>query len=324
LVHGDEFLTPTKEEYGMYLAKAAALRSAELGRQVGAAICNDDGEVVALGANELPKAGGGLHWGEELEDHRDWAKGHDTNDITKRELIAELLHRLAEGGVLSDKHKAMSNDDLVVDCVPLLKGTRAMNLTEFGRAVHAEMAAITGAARRGISVAGHTLYTTTFPCHNCARHVIAVGLGRVVYIEPYAKSLASTFHYDALDIDRPKADQSDLQTTDRTDSKVEGSAKVHFAPFVGIAPRLFMTLFAMRKRKDDKTGKIIRPPLNEAVPRHELAPNYLPYYVREKVKARDLLLAYQQKGISLAQPLFQKKEQHELAADGPVERSEGG
>lgn len=36
-----------------------------------------------------------------------------------------------------------------------------MNLTEFGRAVHAEMEAILAAARVGIPVKGSTLYTTT-------------------------------------------------------------------------------------------------------------------------------------------------------------------
>ena len=46
-------------------------------------------------------------------------------------------------------------------------------LTEYGRAVHAEMDALLDAARRGVAVQGATLYVSTFPCHSCARHVIA-------------------------------------------------------------------------------------------------------------------------------------------------------
>jgi deoxycytidylate deaminase len=46
-------------EYGLFLAKAAALRTLDLSRQVGAAIFSDKGEIIALGANEVPKAGGG-------------------------------------------------------------------------------------------------------------------------------------------------------------------------------------------------------------------------------------------------------------------------
>lgn len=56
--------------------------------------------------------------------------------------------------------------------------------------MHAEMFAITDAARRGLSVRDATLYCTTFPCHMCARHIIASGIRKVVYIEPYPKSMA--------------------------------------------------------------------------------------------------------------------------------------
>jgi cytidine deaminase len=57
---GHPFRTPTRDEYGMFLAFAAALRSADLSRQVGAVICTREGDVVAVGTNEVPKAGGGL------------------------------------------------------------------------------------------------------------------------------------------------------------------------------------------------------------------------------------------------------------------------
>jgi len=56
----EEINTPSRDEYGMFLARAAALRSAALGRQVGAAISTDDGDIIALGSNDVPKLGGGL------------------------------------------------------------------------------------------------------------------------------------------------------------------------------------------------------------------------------------------------------------------------
>src|SRR5205823_8721516 len=62
------------------------------------------------------------------------------------------------------------------------------NLIEFGRAVHAEMAALIDAARRGVSVAGCTMYVTTFPCHLCARHIVAAGIKRLVYIEQIGRA----------------------------------------------------------------------------------------------------------------------------------------
>jgi cytidine deaminase len=114
------------------------------------------------------------------------------------------------------------------------KGSRLMGLLEFGRVVHAEMAAITDAARRGISVKGGVLFTTTFPCHICARHIIASGIKRVVYIEPYPKSMAGELYPDSILVDGP-SDQN----------------KVQFGSFVGVAPRRFMELFDMPRRKDD-------------------------------------------------------------------------
>jgi deoxycytidylate deaminase len=59
LFFGDNQITPTHDEYGMYVAKSASLRSSDLSRQVGAAIFRPSGEVATMGCNEVPKAGGG-------------------------------------------------------------------------------------------------------------------------------------------------------------------------------------------------------------------------------------------------------------------------
>src|SRR5205823_3680095 len=107
------------------------------------------------------------------------------------------------------------------------------NLIEFGRAVHAEMAALIDAARRGVSVAGCTMYVTTFPCHLCARHVVAAGIRRLVYIEPYAKSRTADLYPDSIAIEQDSGD------------------KVQFEPFVGVAPRQYMKLFPMAQRMSD-------------------------------------------------------------------------
>jgi deoxycytidylate deaminase len=63
---------------------------------------------------------------------------------------------------------------------PPLRGSRAASVLEFGRVVHAEMSVITDSTRRGVGVKDATRYCTTFPCHKCARHIIAPGLAPVV------------------------------------------------------------------------------------------------------------------------------------------------
>jgi cytidine/deoxycytidylate deaminase-like protein len=110
-----------------------------------------------------------------------------------------------------------------------------MDITEYGRAVHAEMNAITDCARRGVPVAGSRLFSTTFPCHNCAKHIVAAGIREVIYIEPYPKSQVAALFSDSIALDRkPTANQ------------------VGFSSFVGFAPTRFADLFHMPpKRKDD-------------------------------------------------------------------------
>jgi deoxycytidylate deaminase len=43
-----------------------------------------------------------------------------------------------------------------------------MDILEFGRVIHAEMSAISDAARLGRATKDATLFCTTFPCHICA------------------------------------------------------------------------------------------------------------------------------------------------------------
>ena len=66
------------------------------------------------------------------------------------------------------------------------------------------MNALLDAGLRGVPVAGATLHSTTFPCHNCARHLIGAGIVRVVFIEPYTKSRAEQLHADSATIARSR------------------------------------------------------------------------------------------------------------------------
>ena len=98
---------------------------------------------------------------------------------------------------------------------PILANAAVTNLLEFGRIVHAEMSALTEAARRGRSVQGGTLHCTTFPCHICARHIIGSGIARVVYIEPYQKSRAKELYPDSISVD---GDMGTRENTLRSES----------------------------------------------------------------------------------------------------------
>jgi deoxycytidylate deaminase len=225
LLFKSPFITPTFDEYAMFMAFTSSLRSADLSRQVGAVIANENNEIVATGANDCPKYGGGLYWPYvddetkkyvDVKDGRDYMRGFDSNVIEKNKIIEDIVSKL-DATVDKDKVILAINDSKLND------------ITEYGRVVHAEMEAILMCARNNATSYNSTLYCTTFPCHNCAKHIVASGIKRVVYVEPYPKSKALDFHTDSLVLGRK-----------------DESNKVIFEPFVGVGPRKFFDLFSMK------------------------------------------------------------------------------
>lgn len=223
LLFSNPHISPTEEEYAMFMAYAASLRSADLSRQVGAVLANSHGDIISTGANDVPKFGGGLYWPTNndgmIKDQRDYVWKKDMNEVERNNIIEEVVN-LALGNDADENKKE--------EAKKRLNKSRINDLTEFGRAVHAEMEALLQASRTGISVRSSRLYTTTFPCHNCAKHIVAAGVQEVIYIEPYPKSYAINLHKDSID----------------NESKNEKN-KVNFRQFVGIGPRKFIDLFSM-------------------------------------------------------------------------------
>ncbi len=245
-IFGHPFLTPTFREEGMRFAQDAALRSASAGRQVGAALIPKIGTPVVAGTNEVPKPGGGQYWTEDEPDYRDFQTGEDPNPIYIRRVVQELLERLQERHWLAEKFAGLSGSDLLIKAnepdisgSSLLMGARINALIEFTRCLHAEQAAIVNAARSGISTEGAVLFSTTFPCHECAKLIIGAGVIAVHYIEPYPKSLVALLYRDMIE-------------TSPTISAEEGLAggKVPFRQFLGIAPRRYSRAFTAEERRE--------------------------------------------------------------------------
>ncbi|ESX62814.1 deoxycytidylate deaminase [Mesorhizobium sp. LSHC422A00] len=249
--------TPNTDEAGMYAAVSAASKSACLSRQVGAAIYSAGGELISVGWNDVPKALGGLYSADDGDDdHRCYLWGGKLchNDRKKEELYDKIFKKLAAEGLLAsgvDKIKLRS----------ALVATPVKDLIEYSRSIHAEMEAIVSAGRTGkTGMVGGTLYTTTFPCHNCARHIVAAGISKVFYVEPYAKSLALELHSDAI-------------------SMVEGDIKkVAFLQYEGVGPDSVLKLFhhgverkidGRARVQDKKTAIPVLPPPMDGFTTHE-------------------------------------------------------
>ncbi|EFH5222950.1 deoxycytidylate deaminase [Escherichia coli] len=239
LIHGTNYETPTRDESGMYAAYSASLGSACLSRQVGASIVDLDGNIISVGRNDVPKYGGGLYSSEDENNSCCFKKQGCHNDKHKNLLKEQIVKALNANGC--------SNAENLADII--MKETKAKDLIEYSRAVHAEMDAIIALARNANGeTKGGTLYCTTYPCHICARHIVAAGIKRVVYIEPYEKSLALDLHYDSIC-------QSD---------KDSSSTKVLFENFEGVAPKRYAKFFGHGRRRKDNTGKPIMYSIDES------------------------------------------------------------
>ena len=265
LIFGFPYSTPTPDEFGMYHAYAASLRSAQLGRQVGAAILNPNLDLIAVGCNEVPAAGGGSYWEGREPDRRDHVLKEDSNDKRKAEIIKDIIDRLRKGKLLAATGSGQQEAEAV------LRSSLLWDITEFGRAVHAEMDAILSCGRSGVSPQGGILYTTTFPCHNCTRHIVAAGVKRVVYIEPYAKSQAAPLHEDAIRVEDAVARGLGRRARD---------PRVPFEPFIGVGPRRFFDLFSIMLsagypiERKTKSGKVHDwKPRRDSKPRIPMAPS---------------------------------------------------
>lgn len=253
IVSRSEIIRPFSSEMAMYVASGAERRSACLSRQVGAALLDREGNVVATGTNEVPKAGGGVHGQgfegeaghEDATDDRCFQKNkYCSSTRAQKEIVEELVGVLA--AVPGMAALVETQRDVLVE---KLRGSRIGELLEFSRAVHAEMDALLSAARKGVSAIGTRMFVTTFPCHYCARHIVTAGVDEVQYIEAYPKSRALSLHNDSIAIQ--------LAGWKPPSSGEKGATKVLFRPFTGVAPRLYARAFLKdRELKDKNTGTL--------------------------------------------------------------------
>ena len=267
LIFSSDIITPSEHEIAMYLAAAAAGNSACLSRQVGAAITDSAGEVLSVGWNDVPKFGGSVYKYDANEnptnDRRCYNHGDGLcfNDREKNIITKALIDNLIEAGLLDNSQREAAGN--------VVRKSRIKELIEFSRAVHAEMLAIIIASQKaGDRVIDGRLYCTTYPCHNCARHIVAAGIKEIYYIEPYRKSLAIKLHNDSI-------------TEDEAKDKL-----VRILMFDGVSPRRYLEFFQMAANSRKKDGKKINVMSKTVSPKNTLSLQAIP--ILEKKVTQDL------------------------------------
>ncbi|WP_442782811.1 anti-phage dCTP deaminase [Collimonas fungivorans] len=258
LILGSRPHTPTTHEMAMYSAASAAGHSACLSRQVGACVTSAEGEILASGWNDVPRFGGGLYISDDNpnNDLRCWNKdgGKCFNDEEK-DFLAERVSK----NLIDNEFVAAADKPRLIESLRHDSGLR--DLIEFSRSIHAEMHAILRSLQfNGNLVVGGRIYVTTYPCHSCARHIIAAGIKEVIFIEPYRKSLAIKLHDDAISEDE------------------NAQNKVILRQYDGVAPRRFMSIFKSSAERKQHGKLVTNRPISampvakltlEAVPRLE-------------------------------------------------------
>lgn len=232
-----QIVTPTFEETSMFLAASAAANSACLSRQVGAAITDSEGAIVSLGWNDVPKAGGGMYCSSNKADANDMRcvninGGECQSDVWKNKTAGDIADAIIKKKLADGKKKA--------EVTQAILDSKIKDLLEFSKAVHAEMhAIITGSQKTGQRMINGKLFCTTYPCHQCARHIVLAGIMEVYYIEPYRKSLATLLHSDAI-------------TEDESEAK-----KIRILPFDGISPNRYFEVFKTKEKSRKNNGKAV-------------------------------------------------------------------
>ena len=179
------------DEILMNLAYSASHGSKCLKRQVGAVLVDAPfgrmGTVVGQGFNENPS--GTSPCVEEKEygaDPKAAIPGRCYRDIVREKSFTELAKQKARCPACGKPLASTVTPEPPWRCAGCSRNLedyfwpeRAMS---WCTAIHAEVASILSA---GMRARGTTLYTTTFPCFQCAEKIAQAGITSVVFTEPY-------------------------------------------------------------------------------------------------------------------------------------------
>ena len=275
LIFNSDIITPTYQETAMYSAKSAAGNSSCLSRQVGATITDKNGVPVVQGWNDVPKFGGNLYRDSVKTPMRCKELGYCSNVTYKNEIFDEIIEEIEQAIPKKDTQTVLKisgqneKSEIALKIEKILRSSRFKNIIEYSRSIHAEMHAIViGSQLTGDKMVGGDLFCTTYPCHNCARHIVLAGIKNIYYIEPYKKSLCLTLHNDSL-------------TEDESDT-----SKVRILLYDGVAPRRYLDFFSMnndnRKNSDGTLKKI---ELNTVSPKIRLSLQAIPELENQAIHA---------------------------------------
>lgn len=181
LMTGGEIRQPNPEETMITLASSLALQSSCIKRRVGAVLCNKRGFIVSAAYNEVPAKEGDC-----LSIYRMCYRDY-FRETFKKEIFTEFKHC----PLCSGKVDIIIEPKLNVTCSSCKKNLVELFPSDFKvldkcRALHAEEAILLQTPTSESETA--ILYTTTFPCMQCAKRIVHAKIEAVIYVDPYPNS----------------------------------------------------------------------------------------------------------------------------------------
>jgi deoxycytidylate deaminase len=203
---------PTIDEHNMQIAQTAKLNSGCISRQVGAVVCDKNGNILSVGWND-PSA----HEENEcfscvrrnVEDlinknYSNAYSSYELNNIEFRKCLAQKLYSVLDGKAKSKAANLVGNPERLHELYEIFKDNTKSRLKglpssycfkDLYYAVTKEKNQVHTRAQHGEEKAleccnksqttGGTLYSTSSSCELCAKKALSYNIKRLVYIEPY-------------------------------------------------------------------------------------------------------------------------------------------
>lgn len=185
LLRHTEVRPPSHDEVAMSIAYMSSLRSQCLKRTAGAAITEPGGVVISTGYNENP----------EPVPPCVRKFGYCYKDAILKEHIKSMLVKWKSCPYCPAQLAGLDSLGEGYKCPECKKSLVGAYMPDRGMsrctAIHAEQMAIINAGRKDLK--GTILYTTTFPCSQCAHQIVYAGITGMVYIEPYPDPDSQTY-----------------------------------------------------------------------------------------------------------------------------------
>jgi deoxycytidylate deaminase len=236
--------SPEWEETAMHMAYSMSVRSTCICRQAGAVIEGENGYIIGAGWNDVGAGQIGCGY-RHYRDFKDLGEKCLVSNPHGEGEFREKLKRLGQersrdafcfkdeyGSYIirkklfrkimkerQDELKKLDRSQKETLAQDIERGLN-LKIMQYCRALHAEENAILQTSViGGMGVNGGKIYTTTYPCELCAKKIYQANIKKVVYTEPYPRSISRDVFFQ------------------------DGTRKIEFDQFEGVKSQSYFRLY---------------------------------------------------------------------------------